>query len=269
MIEVPKLAQKPKTVRLPDGIDYLKLYYSLREKYFATYLFESLILPKQQDRYYTIGFDPLYVFSARGKSLEITGNNLNENINTDNPYQQLKSMLPNIPAANSYQGGLIGYFSYEAANYFEPALNLAEHPDFPMFEMGLYTDGLIYDSETEELTYYTFHEDRSKLVIDIIEDMDAVMLPDKVDSVSDRDYSIDRQEYQTIIEGTLEEIKKGNSFQVEVGFRKDYEINGDKFAIYRSCGNLTQARICIICNLVTADFWRQPELVSAMLTGAF
>lgn len=237
IVDLAKLRQKPKTIQLADGVDYLKLYYCLSQKYSRTYLFESLILPKQQDRYYTIGFDPLYTFSARGNTLSVSGKT-EEMITTDNPYLELKKILPRIPAANSYQGGLIGYFSYEAANYFEPALDLNEHPDFPVFELGLYTDGLIYDSETEELEYYTFSEDRSELIKEFIDNLDAYSLPDKIESVASGEYSIDREQYQEIVEGTLEEIRKGNSFQVEVGFRKGYEISGDKFAVYRKLREL-------------------------------
>ncbi|HEX5796991.1 MAG TPA: hypothetical protein VFX86_01225, partial [Candidatus Saccharimonadales bacterium] len=215
MIDLSFLRDKPKVVRLGHGVDYLKLYYALKYSFDASYMFESLVLPKQQDRYYTIGFDPLYVFSARSNKLKINGKDEKKEIETKNPYRELKSLLPHIPAVNRYQGGLIGYFSYEAANYFEPALDLEEHPDFPVFEMGLYADGIIYDSETEELEYYTLHEDRSETVRNIIAQLDGLEPPAKIESIESGAYSIEKPEYLQIMKRTLGEIRKGNSFQVE------------------------------------------------------
>lgn len=268
MIELPELKQKPKTVRLQSGVDYLKLYYALRKKYGTSYLFESLILPKQQDRYYTIGFDPLLVFSARGKTMRIKGKSSEDVIESENPYKELKSILPNFPAANSYQGGLIGSFSYEAINYFEPALQLEEHPDFPVFELGLYVDGLIYDSETQEMTYYTFYKDRSETVKEVIEELSKVELPLYVDSVTDKDYSIDKDAYRQNVSYTLEQIRKGNSFQVEVGFKKDYEIVGDKFAIYQKLREINPSPYMYHMQFGERQiFGASPELVVSATDG--
>jgi anthranilate synthase component 1 len=262
MIDLSFLKSKPKVVDLGPGVDYLKLYYALKRKYAVSYLFESLILPKQQDRYYTIGFDPLLTFSARGKKLEMRGKDGSQTINTDNPYLELKSILPNIPAANHYQGGLIGYFSYEAANYFEPALSLDEHPDFPTFELGLYVDGLIYDSETEELSYYTFHEDRSAIVADIIKELSDIKLPRKIESVAAKEFSIDKSEYIEVVEKTLDEIRKGNSFQVEAGFKKDYRIKGDKFAVYNRLREVNPSPYMYYLHFNERElFGASPELV--------
>lgn len=268
MINSAHLKQKPKTVQLPTGVDYLKLYYALKYGFKASYLFESLILPKQQDRYYTIGFDPLYVFSARGNKLKITGQDTDEEMTSDNPYQELKSYLPARPAASRYQGGLIGYFAYEAANYFEPALDLPEHPKFPSFELGLYVDGLVYDKETEELTYYTFHEDRSGMVMNVINQLEGLDIPERVEAVDSNGFSIDKTRYKQIVEETLGEIRKGNSFQVEVGFRKDYQISGDKFAIYNRLREVNPSPYMYYMHFDEREiFGASPELVVSSTNG--
>ncbi|HET7673492.1 MAG TPA: anthranilate synthase component I family protein [Candidatus Saccharimonadales bacterium] len=268
MIDLSFLKAKPKKVRLPLNADYLRLYYALKYSFDKTYMFESLVSPKQQDRYFTIGFDPLYVFSARGRKLRIEGQEKTEEIKTGNPYEKLKSFLPKIPASNKYQGGLIGYFSYEAANYFEPALNLDEHPGFPVFELGLYVDGLIYDRETDELTYYTYHEDRSSTVENIIGQLDGLDLPRHVESVESGEYSIDKPEYLRVVERTLEEIKKGNSFQVEVGFKKDYRIKGDKFAIYNRLREVNPSPYMYYVHFGQREvFGSSPELVVSATGG--
>lgn len=268
MIDLSFLKRKPKITKLPPGVDYLKLYYALKYSFGATYMFESLVLPKQQDRYYTIGFDPLYIFSARGNKLKITGKETDEEITADNPYKELKKYLPKIPTATRYQGGLIGYFSYEAANYFEPALDLKEHPDFPLFELGLYVDGVIYDRETEELIYYTFGENRSKTVLNVIGQLQGVEMPDTVDSVTSEGLSVEKDRFKETVESTLQEIRKGNSFQVEVGFREDYEIKGDKFAIYNRLRSVNPSPYMFYVHFGDREvFGSSPELVVSSTDG--
>ena len=180
MIELADIKTRPEVIQLDSGVDYYKLFYALKSTYSNCYMFESLVLPKQQDRYYTIGFDPLYVFSAEEDRLHIRGREDEKTIKTDNPYQYLRKLLPDFKNADPYQGGLVGYFSYEIFNYFETSQNLAKHPDFPIFEFGLYLDGLIFDSETSELTYYTYLEDRSAEVKKLIGRLDEFKIPEKV-----------------------------------------------------------------------------------------
>ena len=232
MIDLSFLKTKPVKIKLPDNVDYFKLFYGLSRNYQQAYLFESLALPKQQDRYYNFGFDPLYVCSARGSEISIEGSGVNIKKQVKNPYQTLKSIMPKIPAGKTHEGGLIGYFSYETVNYFEDKLNLPEHQDFPAFQLGLYVDGLIYDSETAELVYYTFHKDRSQIVLDVLEKLDQIKLPKLLGSTKNLGYSQSKKQFSEAVESTLQEIKIGNSFQAEVGFKSEYEIKGDKFAIY-------------------------------------
>ncbi len=269
MIEIDNLSANPKVIRLPVGTDYLRLYYALRHSFRASYMFESLVSPKHQDRYYTIGFDPLYIVSASGNKLKISSKQTVKEIESPNPYDELKEVLPKIPAANRYQGGLVGYFSYEAVNYFEPTLKLDEHPDFPLFELGLYLDGIIYDSETEELSYYTFHEDRSKTVLNIISQLEGLELPSKVGMVKNKGLSKDKDEFINTVEDTLKEIRKGNSFQVEVGFREDYEIIGDKFAIYNHLREMNPSPYMYYLHFYDREiFGASPELVVSLNDGS-
>lgn len=232
MINKNIFSKKPKTIQLTNNIDYLLLYQTIRDKYQTSYLFESLALPKQQDRYYAFGFDPIYTFSARGNILSIKSKGNSQDIESSNPYTTLKELMPKIPASKTHQSGLIGYFSYESANYFEPGVNLEEHKNFPAFELGLYYDGLIYDSETAELSYYTYYLDRSNIIKELIDQMSSKISQKKI-TIKNIGTNMSRQKHKMIVEQTLEEIRKGNSFQVEVGFRTDYKIQGDKFLIYK------------------------------------
>ncbi|MBI5357738.1 anthranilate synthase component I family protein [Candidatus Saccharibacteria bacterium] len=260
----PKLTK----IKLPDGVDYLKLFYLIRQNFSNTYLFESLSIPKKQERYYTFGFDPKAIFYSQKNKLFVSKNFKISAIKTENPYQELKKYLPNLPKSSTYRGGLVGYFSYESANYFEPALDLPEHEDFPNFELGLYMDGLIYDSKTSELEYYTYAEDRSSLVVDLINKLAEVNLPKKLDYVKKVGHNIVREEYEKIVEDTLVEIRKGNTFQAEVGIRSDYEIKGDKFAAYLKLRDVNPSPYMFYVKFGAREvFGSSPELVVSSISG--
>lgn len=268
MIELPEIKTKPKIIKLAAGVDYYKLFFAIKSKYSNCYLFESLVLPKQQDRYYTIGFDPFYVFSAKSDHMVIEGQDDKRTIKTKNPYTYLQKLLPHIKSASPYQGGLVGYFSYEVFNYFETSQNLANHPDFPIFEFGLYLDGLIFDSETSELTYYTYFDDRSEQILELIKSLDNFVLPDKVNNLKDLGYSLDKDSYKKVVEDTLEEIRAGNSFQVEVGIKKNYLISGDKFAIYNHLRRINPSPYMYYLKFSERElFGASPEIVASLKGG--
>jgi anthranilate synthase component I len=267
MINLRFLKVKPKEVKLPDNVDYFKLFYLLRQKYPSSYLLESLALPKQQDRYYTFGFDPLFTFSARGNQLHIKGLEKHELI-VENPYEYLKTLMPQFTGAKTHEGGLIGYFSYETINYFEPKLQLNEHEDFSVFELGLYADGLLYDSETAELTYYTFHEDRSQILLDLIENLNSKEVPSSITSVKSLGYNINQKEFVSAVDSTLTEIKKGNTFQAEVGLRNDFQIQGDKFVLYKRLREENPSPYMYYLKFEERElFGASPELVVSCTNG--
>lgn len=238
------LRKKPQESIVGIEVDYYKLFYLLKQRYQACYLFESLAAPKKQDRYFTIGFDPLVEFCARGDQLTIKGKTerLSRVLGTErqeeividgiNPYQWLQTHIPLDRLSKTHQGGLIGYFSYEAVNYFEPAIQLSEHNDFYTFHLGLYTDGLIFDTETHILQYYTFSEDRSSEIKAAIREAEQIEIPKQLEAVEFHGRSESKEEYNRAVERTLAEIRAGNSFQAEVGFKTYYTIKGEKLTVY-------------------------------------
>src|SRR5690606_28042254 len=98
-------------------------------------------------RYSIVGFDPVHIISAREKTLFFD----KEKFEVDNPYFALREIVPQDAFSKFYAGGLIGFMSYEAVNYFEPSLKLSEHKDFGAFKFGVYLDGLVLDKVTGEL----------------------------------------------------------------------------------------------------------------------
>jgi len=243
-LDLSWLKQKPVEMEIGVEVDYYKLFYALKQRYSTCYLFESLELPKHQDRYFTIGFDPCLEFIAKGRRLTITGKpeivyqstgikgQSHVVIDNCNPFTFLQKNVQFNFLSRTHQGGLIGYFCYEAVNYFESSINLPEHADFPTFHLGLYQDGLIFDTETNILYYYTYADNRSEEIKTLIEQLASVQIPTQLVSAKFLGYSDTKEEYTKAVLHTLEEIKAGNTLQCEVGFKSFYRITGDKMAIY-------------------------------------
>ncbi len=241
------LPKKPFKKRLTDSIDYYNLFDVIESKYENCYMLESLQLPRHQDRYFTIGFDPAVVISARGNIITFEGS-LDKirlifpeaqepivRLEVENPYYFLREIFPNDLIGKNKEGGLIGYFSYESVNYFEPALDLPEDNDFGQFRLGLYLDGLIYDMVTGITEYYCYTEDRSLLVEDLLKEMDYVRLmkkEEKLNKVVCLGDTLTEEEHKKAVINSLKEIELGNTFQTEVGFKTVYQIEGRKKLIY-------------------------------------
>lgn len=243
-LDLSWLKQKPVEVTIGTDIDYFRLFYALKSRHQSCYLFESLEISRHQDRYFTVGFDPCLTFRASEDNLTLSGSEdaifrttgtkhqTHVSLQGINPYNYLKEQIPLTFLSKTHQGGLIGYFSYESVNYFEPAVRLSEHPDYAAFHLGLYADGLIFDTETHLLTYYTFDEDRSVYIRRLIRELDEIKVPTSLRNTAFMGHSETKESYTKAVLNTLEEVRIGNTFQSEVGFKTFYEIDGDKIAIY-------------------------------------
>jgi anthranilate synthase component 1 len=191
-----------------------------------------------------MGFKPVLEFVAKSDKLTIHGepeaikstfgleSTTSVQIEGGNPFEFIKDNVPLKYTSGPHQGGLIGYFCYESVNYFEPSLTLEESPDFDTFNVGLFSDGIVFDSATGIMSYYTYGEDRSSEILELVDKLDAVEIPKSVTSVTNLGHNISRDEHTVAVATMLDEIRAGNTFQGEVGFKTHYDISGDKIAIY-------------------------------------
>lgn len=257
------IPRKPWSTPVACGLDYYAFFRRFKQRTRSCYMFESLEMPRHQDRYYSMGFDPVMTFTGTQERLildgqdsymeQITGQKRSTtSCDNVNPYQLLRDAVGQSLSAfaTGHQGGFIGYFCHESVNCMEPCLNLEEHPDFSLFKISLYLDGLLFDSTTHELTYYSYEpaaiRDQKLAIIQSViaelesqtqspgmdqkaaEDDDALLLQ----SVQFEGFSETKDEFVAAVQETRQKIADGFSFQSEVGFKSKYTIVGDKFAVY-------------------------------------
>ncbi|HZE87406.1 MAG TPA: anthranilate synthase component I family protein [Methylomirabilota bacterium] len=227
MRKLPKItiSKKPTYKKFAEDVNFYELFQKVEQIFDTCFLFESLGEEGKFSRYSIIGFDPRHVISARGNTLFFD----EEKYPVENPYFALREIMPQDIIAKNYAGGLVGYLSYDAINYFEPSVSVKVHELFDQFLFGVYTDGVIFDKITGELFYFYYDKNRLSLVKEI---MKTKIKRQKLTIRFVKD-GLTKEEHAKIVERVKEEIKAGNTFQCEVGFKTEYEIKGDTLQIYK------------------------------------
>lgn len=226
MQTLPKIdiSQKPTYKKLAEDVDFFALFEKIEQEFTTCFLYESLGEEGKFSRYSLIGFDPEHTISAREKTLVFDGTPYE----VENPYKALREMMPSQSIAREYAGGLVGYMSYDTVNFFEPAVNVKVHETFDQFMFGVYTDGIIYDKLTNELFYFYYNIDRSEALKNV---MKQEIVKGTV-SVQFQKDSLTKNEHTEIVEQVKEQIRAGNIFQCEVGFKSKYSIQGNPIRVY-------------------------------------
>src|SRR3990167_497863 len=260
--EIPriKILQKPTYVKIAEGVDFFDLFKKIERRFETCFIFESLGEDGKFSRYSIIGFDPSHIISARGNVLTIGG----KSHKVANPYYALRDIMPAHTIGRNYDGGLVGYLSYEALNYMEPSLKVKTHDEFEQFLFGAYTDGVILDKLTDELTYFYYATDRRALLKEII--------GSKVrheSFVAECVYEgLREEEHARIVGDVKEKIREGKTFQCEVGFKTKYKITGDTLEIYKRLREINPSPFMYYLKFGTRKvIGASPELLFSLRDG--
>ena len=230
MPQIPSLPAKPQYLPFKTDLDFFTLFGRLEADFHTCFLLESMGEQGYDSRYSVIGFEPEFDFIGGNGTVRVRSAAGTETIRAENPYYYLREILPRDVLTRNYAGGLVGYLGYDAANFFEPTLGLAPHKNFPAFQMGLYTDGLIHDKMTGETTYFYFLNDR-RAQIEAAAAKPRAQATTKATLIGQ---SKTREQHKTMVEAAKHEIIEGNTFQVQIGFSEAYTIAGDWLNIYTS-----------------------------------
>ncbi len=225
------IPKKPEIIKLKNDIDFLDLFLKIQKEFKVCFFLESLGEYNPHSRYSVIGFEPDSIFIGEKNKLIWIKDNTRNIIETKNPYYYLATWFPKNIISKMYCGGLVGYLGYDSTIFFEPVLKLSSHPDFPRFLFGLYLDGLVHDNLTGETFYFYYKENRVKIIESFIYKKSLENKNLKIKYIRD---SVTKEQHREMVEDAKKEIIKGNTFQCQIGFQKDYEIYGnDLFSFYK------------------------------------
>lgn len=219
------LPQKPHTKKITFTLSIYDIFKKLEGTFSKCFLLESLA-EGADSRYTILGFAPERVISGNGKTLTVDG----KDYTVKNPYLALRAMMPQNVLTHGFAGGLIGYMSYEAAEFFEPSLTLHHHKDFDQFRFGLYTDGLVYDKTTGETLYFHYRKNRLPELIKMLQTGSTKKTEQT--KVRFNGFSLSETEHRRMVETVKEKITAGYTFQCEVGFRARFTLTGSALPVY-------------------------------------
>ncbi len=234
-IPIFDIPRKPEIIRLKDDIDFIQLFEIIHFEFSNCFFLESLGEQNSFSRFSVIGFEPEAILIGEKNRFIWKGKKSTQEIKTKNPYYFLSSWFPKNIISKMYGGGLVGYLGYDATVFFEPKLSLSPHPLFPPFKFGLYLDGLVYDKMTGETFYFYYKENRKK----IIEKLLKGKIKKNDLKIKFIEVTVSKKKHKEMVEAVKEEILKGNTFQCQIGFQKNYEIlQGNLFEFYKQLRNI-------------------------------
>jgi len=229
---------KPKYVKIGDEYDFFQLFIKIEQNFKNCFLFESLGEESNISRYHIVGFNPKYLVYSEQKDqliIEDTSNGKIEKYICDNPYYELRTIIPQNIISRKYAGGLVGFIGYDSINFFEENLNITKNNNFESFKFGVYLDGLIFDQMTGEVFYYYYEDNKIEILKDILKQNNK--LNKDVDCKFIKN-SMTKEDHRKAVLKIKEDIKNGLIFQCEVGFKSHYRIKGNLTEIYSKLRSL-------------------------------
>jgi anthranilate synthase component 1 len=254
-------------VPIPDPPDPVNLLAELRDRGDA-FLLQSAEGPRRLARYSFLGFQPRSRLRVDEATARVDGDAI-EAPPTHAPRHLLEGHRTDADDGYAFNGGLVGYWSYEYATLLESLPAPEEHPGpigaFPQAELGLFLDGVIYDHERRNCFYFTQAEDRS----------DELPLASARDGRGDRPFHVGqiqtrppREAFTGQVEDLQTYIDEGHTFQTVLSrsFQASYE--GSLVDAYRQLLAINPSPYMFFLSLGERDvFGASPEMLVRVEDG--
>lgn len=127
-------------------------------------------------------------------------------------------------------GGAVGYISYDMVRYYEKIpTSSRDEIRYPDYQMGIYTDGIVYDHRNERAYYYCRAHDRFDQIAETLSDhVEARPLSSSIIGTS-----MKRDDFEEAVQAAKSYITSGDIFQVVLSKRLHVEFTGDLIDFYR------------------------------------
>ncbi len=197
-------------------------------------MLESAEGPRTLAQYSFIGFSPSKIIRAKdGNCSVIIADKENGTVQTSDPFTRLESALAEkFTAYHGFRlvGGLVGYFSYDAARYMEPLPgNAKDDLQFPDLELGVYDDGIVFDHLTDRAYYYYYENDRSREIEKLLARRPALgtLVADNAE------IKMKQEDFTSMVDKAKQYIGSGDVFQVVLSKRFECSFRGSLVRFYK------------------------------------
>lgn len=216
---------KPHTTSLDTDESPYQMYRRISRNHSHSFLFEALAGPGEMAETSVMGFGPSAIVRGYDDHVRILDSEGARTIPAENPLGALRDVMRTADFdTDRYAGGAVGMVNYDAIRLTERIPRSHTVPE-PLFEFGLYDDGVLADARTGEIRYFWYDTDRSDLL-----DADDPGRPSF--NASEPRSEIDAEKFADMVERAQRYIYDGDIFQVVLSRRFSFGASGDPLALY-------------------------------------
>ena len=221
---------KPSIIPLELSENQFQIYNKISRNYEHSFLFESLTGPEILSETSVMGFDPKKIIRGYKNKVEIISGKT-ETILTEDPFKELKKLLrKSTEQSYRYLGGAVGIVNYDAVRIIENIPDTHQAPE-PLFEFGIYDDGILYDNLHKKLFYFYYDENRFeqfKMNDDSFGEFSA----------SETTTNMNKESFSKIVNKAKQYIYKGDIFQTVLSRKFSFKTKGDTLKLYKTLRKL-------------------------------
>ena len=216
---------KPHLTRLDTDETPFALYRRISHSHSHSFLFEALTEPGKMAETTLMGFGPSTIVRGYDDHLRIITSEGARTMPSEDPLGALRGLMKTAQYdSHRYVGGAVGMVNYDAVRLIERVPRSHLVPE-PLFEFGIYDDGIIMDAHTGEFQYFWYDTDRSGL-------LDAPDPgPAKFD-IEEPQSEMDAERFADMVQKAQQYIYAGDIFQVVLSRRFTFGASGDPLALY-------------------------------------
>ena len=262
--EFEKLAEPGRTIPvyrqlLSDALTPVSAYLTISQSAEHAFLLESVVGGERIARNSFLGIDPVAVFRAHGKQVEISRGDKTQKINSEDPLKNLEELLASyhgvhVQGLPRFTGGAVGYASYDVVRYYEGE-SLPNPPaddrKLPDLLFGLYDSMVIFDhvyktikvlcnahvgSEGAKGAYDRACKNVDAMVekLKVPADMGLKEVEGEPSKELEYESNFSKEKYMEVVEACKEYIRAGDIFQVVPSQRLTVDLSCEPFDVYRA-----------------------------------
>lgn len=234
--------QPPLYYELPYLADSSHYFELLRDMAWPVFLDSSYTDRNQQGRYDIIAADPLVTLTTTEHGTVITNQDGQQQVSHDDPFLVLQQQLAQFPrqqaSAYPFNGGAIGYFSYDLGRYIEKLPATARNNEqIPDMAVGIYDWAVTVDHQQQRCWLASFgltertHQQWSSLIQRLTRSQASVTTSFTVEG--ELSCNLSRQDYQNAFDKIQHYIHEGDCYQVNLAKRFEISAQGDPWFAYK------------------------------------
>lgn len=235
--------RKSLALSIPYQLDFFKQYKFLSQDKPQHILLES----GRGGRYNIVGLNPVAVIQGKGETLHISESG-KETIKRGNPLDLMQEYMEKWktdynPEYPPFQGGAIGYFSYDCIRYIEKLPSLAEDDlNIPDIFFLLFDDVFVYDQKEKVLWIITHYVDKHAEAEERLHEwknlwaaeVPEVTMPFERPEKKNEAVAFTEEGFMKAVERIQQYIGNGDVFQVNLSTRQERTLQTHPLEIYTS-----------------------------------